>query len=188
AAAAAAAAAAVAAAAAKEAKGAATPPPPPPPPPRAASGEEEKAAKRRKSRRSGAGVRVTPVGSGGRLGETGDGSDSDGGGGGSGGSSEGPPMVELSTKDEVHQALAGKLRECDKRDAELNDVIEKATAELERNNERRKAAVAESEKQLLSIIAKREAKIALLEKASQRAQNNSDRESLRAHKEQQAEQ
>lgn len=27
---------------------------------------------------------------------------------------QGPPMVELGTKDEVHQALARKLRECDK--------------------------------------------------------------------------
>ncbi|CAM9652841.1 unnamed protein product, partial [Scytosiphon promiscuus] len=146
---------------------------------------QERPTKRRRSRRSGAGVRVTPVGSGGGLGETGDGSGSDGGGSGF----EGPPMVELSTKDEVHQALARKLRECDKRDAELNEVIEKATMELERNDERRKAAVEESERQLLSIIAKREAKIAELEKlaAQERAQNNSDRESLRAHKEQQAE-
>ncbi|CAM9849433.1 unnamed protein product, partial [Ectocarpus sp. 13 AM-2016] len=68
------------------------------------------AAKRRKSRRSGAGVRVSPVGSGGRLGED----DSAGGNGEARGSSEGPPsMSDLATKDEVQQALAWKLRACD---------------------------------------------------------------------------
>ncbi|CBJ32531.1 expressed unknown protein [Ectocarpus siliculosus] len=157
----------------------------------AGGGTAAAAAKRRKSRRSGAGVRVSPVGSGGRLGE-----DSSAGGNGerkaakpstaknrggvaarvgapppgeeeARGSSEGPPsMSDLATKDEVQQALAWKLRACDERESELNGVIARANAALEENDDRRKAAVAESERQLLSIIAQREAKAAYWEKAS----------------------
>ncbi|CAM9793638.1 unnamed protein product [Ectocarpus sp. 4 AP-2014] len=141
------------------------------------------AAKRRKSRRSGAGVRVSPVGSGGRLGKD----SSAGENGEARGSSEGPPsMSDLATKDEVQQALAWKLRACDERESELNGVIARANAALEENNDRRKAAVAESERQLLSIIAQREAKAAYWEKlaAQARAANTSDRLSLLARKEQ----
>eukprot|EP00752_Nemacystus_decipiens_P018185 g16315.t1 len=148
-------------------------------------GESRKPAKRRASTRPGAGVRVSPVGSGGKLGEVyGPGTDS--------GAplmikttNEVPSTPTPTTKEEVQQVLTGKLRACEKRELELKAVIEKATAELRKNSECRKAAVAESERQLLSIIAQREAKAAHYEQlaAQARAQNTSDRESLQAHKE-----